>query len=60
MLVGLLTGVNWLAALGFVPMVVSFLFLNSMLWSKYYQNTSIKKMLLDRGVNPDWLEHQVD
>ena len=60
MLVGIMTGVTWIAAVGFVPMVVSFLFLNSMVWNKYFQNTSIRKMLQDRGIRPSWIDRKLD
>lgn len=52
MVLGIMVGVPWLAAIGFVPMVVSFLFLNSMIWSKYLKNTSLSQMLRDRGIRP--------
>jgi Protein of unknown function (DUF3040). len=55
MLLGIVLGVNWLAAVGFVPMVISFLLLNSMLWSNYFEKNSIRKIMRDRGMSASWL-----
>ncbi|MCC8189805.1 MAG: hypothetical protein LIP77_04085 [Planctomycetes bacterium] len=53
-MIGLVLGWPWLAGLGFLPMVVSVVYLHSMLWSRYLTGTTFRKFLRDRGLSGKW------